>query len=120
MSVSTLQAQVSKAATFNGTGLDISAFTRNAVIRVKVDSLTAAKGVVFAIQDSVDGFSSDTRTLWTFNVVGAITTIAPREVEIHEYTIPSVRYGVSSATLRLAVLSIDGSTTVIYEAFVQQ
>lgn len=120
MSVSTLQAQVSKTATFNGAGLDISAFTRNAVIRVKVDSLTAAKGVVFAIQDSVDAFSSDTRTLATFNVLGAVTTIAPREFDLHAYQIPSVRYGVSSATLRLVILSIDAATTVVYEAFVQQ
>lgn len=118
----TLQAQVSKTAAFDGSSVDISAMPAEPgmiVVRVKIDSLTANKTAVFALEDSADGFSSDIRTLATFHVKGAIQTIAPREKEFHTWDMPAVRYGVTSAHMRLSLISIDGSATVVYEAFIQ-
>ena len=119
MTPSILQASVSKTATFDGAGLDISAMLSSAVARIKIKSLTAGKTVVFALQDSADGFSADTRTLATFHVKGEIKTSAPREKDFHNWEMPAVRFGTVSATLRLSIISIDAATTVVYEAFVQ-
>lgn len=117
-----LQAKVTKTAAFNGTGVDISAYPAagvGPVVTIRVDSLTAAKTAVFALQDSVDGFSSDTRTLFTFTIQGVADSRTPRTRDVHSWEMPGVRFGVGSATLRLALLSIDGSSSCDYEGFIQ-
>lgn len=120
--VATLQAKVTKTATFNGTAVDISAYPTGGVgpvVTIKVDALTAAKSAVLALQDSADNFSSDVRTVFTWPLIGALESRAPQTKVVHSYDMLGVRYGVASSKLRLAVLSIDGSTSIDYEAWIQ-
>lgn len=117
-----LQAKVTKTAAFNGAGIDISAYPTQGVgplVTIRVDSLTAGKTAVFALQDSVDAFSSDTRTVFTFTIQGVADSRTPRTRDIHAWEMAGVRYGVSSATMRLVLLSIDASSSVDYEGFIQ-
>lgn len=113
-----LQAKVTKTAAFDGTGVDISGLSAKCGVHIKVDKLTAAKGAVLYIQDSADNFSSDVRTLATWNVIGEVKPEAPREKDWHEFEVPNVRFGVSSAKMRVGVLSIDGSGSIDYEAWI--
>jgi hypothetical protein len=116
--ITQLQAKVTKTGAFDGTGVDISAMSAKCGVHIKVDALTAAKGAVLYIQDSADNFSSDVRTLAVWNVMGEVKSIAPREKDWHEFEIPNVRFGVSSAKMRVGVLSIDGSASMDYEAWI--
>lgn len=114
----TLQASVSKTATFDGAGVAISSLKSNSVVRLKIKSLTAGKTVTYALQDSADDFSSDIVTLATFRLKGEIQTIAPREEVFQYYQLVGNRFGVTSAKLRLSIINIDSATTVVYEAFI--
>ncbi len=117
-----LQASISKTSTFDGTGVDISAMTAEPgmiTVRVKITSLTANKTVVFALEDSVDAFNSDVRTLATLHVKGPFSSINPREKDFHTWEMPAVRFGVGSATMRLSLISIDSAATVVYQAHIQ-
>lgn len=114
----TLQAKVTKTAAFDGTAVDISGLPATASVNLKVDLLTAAKGAVLYIQDSVDNFGSDIRTLFVWNVLGAHQAIAPIERNVKKYEIPSARFGVSSAKMRVGVLSIDSAASMDYEAWI--
>lgn len=116
--ITMLQAKVTKTAAFDGTGVDISGLSAKCGVHIKIDKLTAAKGAVLYIQDSADNFSSDIRTIATWDVMGEVKDIAPREKDFHTWDVPNVRFGVSSAKMRVGVLSIDGSASMDYEAWI--
>lgn len=122
--VAILQAKVAKTATFDGAGLDISGYKNGSIalqprIVFRIDALTAGKIASFAVEDSVDGFSSDIVTLATRSTIGPIPDARfPRTYEIEPWDIPGARWGVASATLRLSLTHLDGSSSVSYEGFV--
>ncbi len=119
-----LQAKVTKTGSFDGAGLDISGYKTGSIptqprIIIRVDALTAAKVATFAIEDSADGFSSDIVTLATRSTIGPIPDARfPRTWDIEPWDIPGARWGVASATLRLSLTHLDGSSSISYEGFV--
>jgi hypothetical protein len=98
---------------------DISAITGDFTIRLVVSSLTAAKNVVLAIQDSVDGYANSV-TLGAVNVSGAITANTPQTFTWRSYQLPSLRINTSNGRLRLSVQSIDGSASVTAALYLEQ
>src|SRR5947208_3235820 len=115
MTITTLQASVSKAATFNGAAVDVSALAVPAYVRLNVTSMTAGKSCIFAVQSSVDNFATDIKTEKTFAIKGPVVASAPFEFQpAHEYDMPGIRIGTVSGKLRIAILSIDAGTTVVY------
>jgi hypothetical protein len=81
MPITSLQAEVTKTAAFNGTGVDISALTGPFEINVTVDALTAASVAHFQIQTSIDNFVSDIRVEKDFVFKGLLSALlAPTAV----------------------------------------
>jgi len=94
--------------------LDISGISGDYSVKLRVESLTAAKKIQIAIQDSVDGFVNDIVTRGTINVAGQILTASMRDVlELRSYDIPSMRFGTANAKMRLNVLAIDSTATAV-------
>jgi len=98
--------------------LPIAAITGDFTVRVRVESLTPGKNIQIAIQDSVDGFVNDIVTRATINVEGAVLTTAMLDaIEARSYQIPSMRFGVANAKMRLNVLAIDAAATAVITAW---
>lgn len=100
---------------------DISGFTTTAdfTLRLVINGLTAAKNAVVCIQDSVDGFVSDTVTLACVNPSGAVASGASIDFTWRKYQLPSARFGVTAGRLRVNIQSIDGSATATTSLYIQ-
>jgi hypothetical protein len=94
--------------------LRIDGISGDFTLRLRVESLTAAKRVQIGIQDSVDGFVNDIVTRGTIDLQGAILTSAMRDgLSLRKYDIPGMRFGTASAIIRLYILQIDSATTAV-------
>lgn len=98
---------------------DISGMTGDWTLRFRIESLTAAKKVLVAVEESADGFASDIRQLAVFSQLGSIGTSNNLDTTIRAYQLPSARFGVSNARIRLKVQAIDGSATVVSSLFIE-
>lgn len=97
---------------------DISGYGADWTIRARLDSLTAGKRVLVAVQDSADGFVSDIKTLGVFNITSNVP-VSGVDYTWRSYQLPSARFGVANGRLRLLVQSIDGSATAAISVFVE-
>jgi hypothetical protein len=76
-----------------------------------------------SIQDSVDGFVSDIKTLWTENVAGGQGTgfyVPVNSFSVRAYQLPSLRIGVANARLRVFVQELDAAATVTTTLIIEQ
>jgi len=90
----------------------VSTYTNDWTLRVRLESLTAAKNIEIAIEDSVDGATWITR--YARNIKGEQKTGAMLDlITLRKYDYPMLRLGTGSAVLRLNVLAIDGSATAV-------
>ena len=95
-------------------GLPIGAISNDFTVRLRVESLTAAKNVQILIQDSADGFVADIVTRWSGNFKGQVMVQAMEDVvELRKYNVPSMRFGTAGAYMRLYIGAIDAGTTVV-------
>lgn len=132
MTLTTLQAPVTRTATLNGTGVDISALTGDFTIIVELTKLSANAGqtpqVQFEIQDSVDAFTNRV-TVAAFNTKGSVNYSTDAKVDGKQHgrkwtfrrrDLVGVRAGTPSATLRLALVGISGTgASADYSATIQ-
>ena len=88
--------------------LDISDVHLDWTLKTRIDSLTTGAKVLLAVDDSVDGFVSDVRTIC---VIDADRTTA-QQMPLRAYQHPSARFGVDHAQLRLRVQSVDAGASV--------
>lgn len=96
----------------------ISTFTGDWTLRARLESLTAAKNVEIAVEDSVDGITWITR--YARNVKGAISTSAMLDLfTLRKYDYPMLRFGTASAVLRVNILAIDGSATAVTTVWIE-
>jgi hypothetical protein len=119
MTITSLQALVSKSATFAGSGVDVSGITGDWTLKIQVASLTAGKNVRFQFTDSADNFSSDKVAGPTSSFAGEITASADHVRSWKKQDFPHLRMGVASAKLRLEVSGIDSAATVSYSAWIE-
>lgn len=113
-----LQTVTATGAVTSTSGLDISGFTTDWTLVVRVAALTAAKNCVIAIEDSVNGFTAAvTKAVW--NITGGPPTGADRIKEWRKYRLPSLRCGTTSAVARVNILQIDSATTLQIHAFMK-
>ena len=100
---------------------DISGFTGDWTIDLRIEGLTAGKRALISVQDSTDGFVSDIKTLAVYNVIGAIANNQGQLLEhtFRAYELPSARFGTANGRLRLYVQSIDSSATVVASLFIK-
>lgn len=121
-----LQALVTKTATFNGSGLDISGVSGDFTIVLEITQLTANAGqtpkVAFAISDTVDAFTNKI-TRATFNTAGAVNQDGKQhglKMTWRRRDLQGIRGGTTSANLRLELVDISGTgASVSYQARVQ-
>lgn len=81
-------------------------------VRLFLDRLTPNKSAVIQLQDSLDGFVADIRTVLTVQVP-AVTNLTPSELRpSRRYELPNSRFGVAGAKARIFVQQIDSGATI--------
>ena len=100
------------------TEVDISGITGDWTLKLQIESLTAAKKIVLAFEDTVDSFSAALAGP-SYNTVGAVTLTADKVVSWTYRNWPSMRFGTGSAEIRLNCISIDGSATCVCRAWIE-
>jgi len=123
--------KAAETSTNNGSSIAISSITGNWTLVLEVMNQTPSTTTRFTFEDSVDGFSSDIMAGPSTSVTGQIgdgsgsaTGYCP---DVKRYTwcqrdYPDLRFGVSSAHIRLAVTDINGnsgSPSVVYQSWIE-
>jgi hypothetical protein len=128
-----IQALVAKTAAFDGAGVSISGITGDWTLVLEVYNLTAGATVRFVFEDSVDAFSSDVAAGPSFSVTGQVgdgsgvlpaagTGYSPDIIRfsIKKKDFPDFRAGTASATTRLSLTRINGSSpSVVYHGWLE-
>jgi len=113
MTQTMIQDKVSKTSAFNGSSVDISGITSDWTIELTVHALSAGATARFSLNDSVDAFTNQLPGP-VVHVAGEINQ--PKTFAFTKKDFPALRFGTSSAVLRLRLESITGSGTVVYQA----
>jgi hypothetical protein len=115
----TIQALVAKTTTFTGTGVAIDTVpAKQATLVIHVQDLDLGQTARLLIEDSVDNFSSDKLAVHVVHVNGGFDKTNDKVVRLPWYDIPDVRFGATSAKMRLSVTAISGGT-LDYEAWIE-
>jgi hypothetical protein len=111
MTLTELQARVTKTASFTGSGLDVSGITGDWTIKVQVEAL--ADGTAVNVPNVRFGLE-DTVTDWTASLAGPTIsfkgTLAKSFDKVKSFKkqdFPSLRLGVASSQLRLKLLELS-------------
>jgi hypothetical protein len=94
------------------TGLDISGVTGDCTVHVRVQALSAASGtpkVSVQLEDSVNAFTASIANK-VIEAQGTIVTTAEQHFIWRKYELPNVRFGTTSAVLRLNATVLSGTT----------
>lgn len=118
MTLTEVQARVSKTTAFTGTGIDVSAITGDWTLKIQVESLTSAKKARFAFEDTVNDYTASLAGP-TFNFLGTLASSYDKVKSFKKQDFPSLRLGTASAQLRLKLSEIDGSATCVYRAWLE-
>jgi hypothetical protein len=119
MTITPIQAKVTKTATFNGSGVDVSGISGDWTLVLDVQTVVGDTAVRFGFQDTVDAFTTPLAGP-TVSVSGAVALANSRRFTFKKYDFPGLRCGTASAQLRLAVLAITGtSPSVTYQAWLE-
>jgi hypothetical protein len=129
MIITTIQAQVSKTATFQGASIDVHAIATPWTIVLEVQAQTAGAVTRFQITDSVNAFSSSLAgPTWSFtgqigNPSAAIQNLkysSVKRVSIKQQDFPDLNIGVASGVIRCDLTDITGaSASVTYQSWLE-
>lgn len=118
MTLTDVQATVTKTAAFTGTGIDVSGFTGDWTLKIQVQALTANKNVRFGFVDTVNDFTASV-TGPTFSFTGQLAASYDRVKSFKKQAFPDLRLGTASAKLRLDVSRMDSAASVSYKAWIE-
>lgn len=118
MTLTELQARVSKTAAFTGSGIDVSGITGDWTLKIQVESLTAAKNCRFAFEDTVNDYTASL-TGPTVSFKGALASSFDKVKSFKKADFPSLRLGTASAQLRLKLAELDASATSVFRAWLE-
>jgi len=122
MTILPVQAKVTKTAIFtpaNSANIDISGITSDWTLCIQVAALSPAGAqATFQFQDSVNDFTASI-TGPSESVLGVLTSSNDVVLKVKKYMFPRMRFGVTSAVLRLALVDITGSASVTYSAWIE-
>lgn len=118
MTLTEVQARVSKTAAFTGSGIDISGITGDWTIKLQVESLTSAKNARFSFEDTVNDYTASL-TGPTVSFKGALAVSYDKVKSFKKQDFPSLRLGTGSAQLRLKLAELDGSATCVFRAWLE-
>lgn len=118
MTLTEIQARVSKTTAFTGAGLDVSGITGDWTIKLQVESLTAAKQARFVFEDTVNDYTASLAGP-SFSMKGSLGASYDKVKSFKKQDFPSLRLGTASAQLRLKLAELDGSATVVYRSWLE-
>ena len=118
MTLTEIQARVSKTAAFTGTGIDVSGITGDWTVKLQIESLTAAKQARFAFEDTVNDYTASLAGP-TFSFKGSLTSSADKVKSFKKADFPSLRLGTASAQLRLKCSEMDSACTGVWRAWLE-
>ena len=123
MTLTEVQARVSKTAAFTGSGIDISGITGDWTLKLQVESLVDA---VAATAPMVRFSFEDTINDWTASLAGPTVafkgTLAASYDKVKSFKkqdFPDLRLGTNSAQLRLKLSNRVSGDTVIYRSWLE-
>lgn len=123
-----IQAKTTKTAAFDGTGVDISGIDPTKVnwtLVLEIMGQNDGDTSRFVFEDSADNFSADILAGPAASVTGKVGGGTPAFPDVKRYSwkqqdFPDLRFGVTSAKLRLSLTNISGSSkSVTYQAYVE-
>jgi len=94
------------------TGLDISGITGDCTVHIRVQGLTAVTGKAAAaitLEDSVNAFAAAVPVAEA-QAISVVDPVAEIHIIFRKYQLPSCRFGVAGALLRVNVVSLSGVT----------
>jgi hypothetical protein len=119
MTITSVQDSVVKTAAFDGTGVDISGISGDWTLVLLIRNLKAACNARFVFSDSVDAFSASLAGP-SVSVSGAVSSSADRRYTFTKKDFPNLRFGTTSAVLRLSLAELTGtSPTVTYQGWIE-
>lgn len=118
MTLTDVQARISKTAAFTGSGIDVSGITGDWTLKLQVESLTAAKQVRIGFEDTVNDYTGAIMGP-VFSMKGALAKEYDKVKSFKKQDFPSLRLGTASAQLRCKVLELDSGATVVYHAWLE-
>jgi hypothetical protein len=98
---------------------DISGMVGDWTVVLKVEAVTANKGGLIYLQDSLDGFVADIHTVDVMHISGP-NPIGGTTKSWRKYNMPYARFGVALAKFRLYVGAIDAGCTAQLTLSIQQ
>lgn len=118
MTLTEVQARVSKTAAFTGTGIDVSGITGDWTIKLQIESLTSAKMCRITLEDTVNDYTASLAGP-TVSFKGALASSYDKVKSFKKQDFPSLRLGTASAQLRVKLAEIDSSATAVFRAWLE-
>ena len=128
MTLTEIQAKVTKTAAFAGAGIDISGVKDGSVVKdwtlkLQVEALSDAvaatiPSVRLGFVDTVNDFT-DSIAGPTISFSGTLTKSADKVKSFKKADFPDLRMGVSSAQLKLKLLNIESGGSCTYRAWME-
>lgn len=111
MTLTEIQARVTKTAAFTGTGLDVSGITGDWTLKVQVEALADSTAinvpvVRFGFEDTVTDYTASL-TGPTISFKGTLAKSFDKVKSFKKQDFPSLRAGVTSSQLRLKLLELS-------------
>lgn len=115
-----IQAKVTKTATFDGTGIDVSGLTGDWTLVLEVLAQNDGDNTRFQFTDTVDNFSSDIVAGPVVSILGKVDKSDQKRYTFFKRDFPDFRIGTASGKVRLSITSFTGSSkSVTYQAWVE-
>lgn len=129
MTITAVQAQVTKTATFDGSSVDVHSITTPWTLVLEIQAQTSGATTRFQFSDSTNAFSTVLAGP-TFSFTGQIGNPSAaiqslkypnvKRVSIKQQDFPDLVIGVTSGVLRLSLTDITGSSaSVTYQAWLE-
>lgn len=127
MTITPIQALVTKTAAFNGASIDVSSFTGDWIIRLRITKFSPVAGTArFTFNDSVNAFTNELPGP-SRHIAGGLTNDPlaggpqqPNSFAFYKRDFPDLRIGTASALIRCALQAINGTTpSITYEAWLE-
>ena len=122
MTITTVDTQSAKTATYTGTGISVSGITGDWTLKLQIQSLTTSDAstpvVRMEFDDTVNAFTASIAGP-TCSFKGSLSSSADQVRSWKKQDFPDLRLGVANAQLRLSLTNISANTTIAYNAWLE-
>ena len=123
MTLTEVQARVTKTAAFTGSGIDISGITGDWTLKLQVEALsdvvTATSPVVrFGFEDTVNDYTASLIGP-TISFKGTLAKSYDKVKSFKKADFPDLRAGTGSAQLRLKLLALESGGSCTYRSWLE-